>query len=118
MEYKEIYTQDQGLDTEDIVMGNTAKEQAQAAAKKFNGTMYSDGMMVMPPEWERMGITTATSGMTRPVTAWSESQVHVFVENGQAVVMQGSHTAVFGGAVGEQHTADDSVPVARKAACV
>jgi len=120
VEYKQISSNDHALDAAHILItGHTAKDDADAAAANFNGTIYSDGMMVLPPEWEQMGVTTALGDKTRPLTAWSESQVHVFVENGQAVLMQGMNTTVFGCCMeGGGREGDDSVGVALKAALV
>ena len=37
-------------------MGDNVKDQAAADAANFHGTMYGDGMMVMPKDWERLGM--------------------------------------------------------------
>jgi len=120
VEYKPISSNDHALDAAHILItGHTAKDDADAAAANFNGTIYSDGIMVLPSEWEQMGMITALGDKTRPLTVWSESRVHVFVENGQAVLMQGMNTTVFGGCMERAgRSGDDSVGVALKAALV
>jgi hypothetical protein len=39
-----------------MYMGDNVKDQAAADAANFHGTMYGDGMMVMPKDWERLGM--------------------------------------------------------------
>ena len=41
-------------------MGDNVKDQAAADAANFHGTMYGDGMMVMPKDWERLGMLIST----------------------------------------------------------
>jgi len=54
--YTYIHTHTQVADLEDMYMGDNVKDQAAADAANFHGTMYGDGMMVMPKDWERLGM--------------------------------------------------------------
>jgi hypothetical protein len=93
--YKELAFKDTGIaDLEDMYMGDNIKDQAAADAANFHGTMYGDGMMVVPKDWERLGTacTAAETGSgragTRPVTSISDSHIHVFTDGDQAVLLQ------------------------------
>ena len=86
-------------DLEDMYMGNSIKDQAAADAANFDGSIYSDGMMVVPQGWERLG-TAGTEGstmtMSRPVTSLNDGNMHVFVDGEQAVLLQGTTTTLVG----------------------
>jgi len=94
--YKEMSFKDTGLaDLEDMYMGDNVKDQAAADAANFGGTLYDDGMMVVPQDWERLG-TSASLHITRPVTSLSDGTVHVFVDGDQAVLIQNDSATLLG----------------------
>lgn len=88
--YKEMAFKDNGVaDLEDMYMGDNVKDQAAADAANFHGTMYGDGMMVMPKDWERLDTGNGLGGTgTRPVTSFSDSNIHVFADGDQAVLLR------------------------------
>jgi len=92
--YKEMSFKDTGL-AEDMYMGDNVKDQAAADAANFGGTLYGDGMMVVPQDWERLG-TSASLHVTRPVTSLSGGTVHVFVDGDQAVLIQNDSATLLG----------------------
>ena len=90
MSYKEMSFKDTGItDLEDMYGGDNVKDQAAADAANFGGTLYGDGMMVVPQDWERLGTACTKTGTegSRPVTSFDDGNIHVFVDGDQAVLL-------------------------------
>ena len=112
MSYKEMSFKDTGItDLEDMYGGDNVKDQAAADAANFGGTLYGDGMMVVPQDWERLGTAGTKTGLdldlSRPLTTMDDGNIHVFVDGDQAVLLNKTLDGTTVTALGGDAEADD-----------